>query len=144
MAFPISPSNNQQATVGGITYTYSTATNSWTRVQISNPYPWQRVTGTFSATNNDRLICDTDTGSFNVTLPASPQEGYYVVISDNQCAESVVSNTATISTLTDFRIVSQPLNFQFVCKKKQQTAMLYIPAHLRAFGFWFFQVQKVQ
>lgn len=32
MAFPSSPSNNQQATVGGILYQYSTSTNSWKRI----------------------------------------------------------------------------------------------------------------
>jgi hypothetical protein len=31
MAFPSSPVNSQTATVGGITYTYASATNSWTR-----------------------------------------------------------------------------------------------------------------
>jgi hypothetical protein len=32
MSFPISPTNEQIATVNGITYVYATATNSWTRV----------------------------------------------------------------------------------------------------------------
>jgi hypothetical protein len=32
MAFPISPSNNAQATVNGIVYVYSTATSAWTRL----------------------------------------------------------------------------------------------------------------
>lgn len=52
------------------------------------------------------------------TVPATITQGdryYYAIISDNLCAESKVSNIATISTLSDFRIVSQPFNFQFVC-----------------------------
>jgi hypothetical protein len=32
MAFPSSPTNGQQATVGNVVYQYTTATNSWTRV----------------------------------------------------------------------------------------------------------------
>jgi hypothetical protein len=36
MAFPTSPTNGQTATVGGITYTYSSATNSWTRAQSNS------------------------------------------------------------------------------------------------------------
>jgi len=32
MSFPLSPTNNQQATVNGITYSYSTAAGAWTRV----------------------------------------------------------------------------------------------------------------
>ena len=32
MAFPISPTNGQQATVNGITYQYTSASNSWTRI----------------------------------------------------------------------------------------------------------------
>ena len=35
MAFPLSPSNNQQATVNGITYSYSTVTSAWTRVSLT-------------------------------------------------------------------------------------------------------------
>lgn len=35
MAFPINPVNGQQATVGGISYTYSTANNTWTRNPIT-------------------------------------------------------------------------------------------------------------
>lgn len=35
MAFPVSPLNGATTTVNGITYTYASATNSWTRVTIS-------------------------------------------------------------------------------------------------------------
>lgn len=35
MAFPSNPINGQQATVGGISYTYSTANNTWTRNPIT-------------------------------------------------------------------------------------------------------------
>jgi uncharacterized membrane-anchored protein YitT (DUF2179 family) len=36
MTFPISPANNSTTTVNGITYTYSSATNSWTRVTTTS------------------------------------------------------------------------------------------------------------
>lgn len=38
MAFPTSPTNGQVASVGGITYVYSTATKSWTRQRASNVF----------------------------------------------------------------------------------------------------------
>jgi len=45
MAFPTSPTNGQTATINGIQYTYSSATNSWTLNQTTwewkppVPYP---------------------------------------------------------------------------------------------------------
>lgn len=38
MAFPTSPINGQVASVGGVTYTYSSATSSWTRQRASNVF----------------------------------------------------------------------------------------------------------
>lgn len=38
MAFPLSPVNGQVASVGGITYTYSSATSSWTRQKASSVF----------------------------------------------------------------------------------------------------------
>jgi len=36
MAFPASPTNGQVATVNGISYTYASATTSWTRTSSGN------------------------------------------------------------------------------------------------------------
>jgi hypothetical protein len=36
MSFPISPTNGQTATVNGITYSYSSSDNAWTRVTSNN------------------------------------------------------------------------------------------------------------
>jgi hypothetical protein len=44
MAFPISPTNGQQATVGNVTYQYAAATNSWARIP--------GIANTISATGN--------------------------------------------------------------------------------------------
>lgn len=44
MAFPTSPTNGQQVTVNGITYTYASSTQSWARVQ--------GVAGNITATGN--------------------------------------------------------------------------------------------
>ena len=44
MAFPSSPTNGQQATVGNVIYQYTTATNSWTKILGS--------VGDFSAVGN--------------------------------------------------------------------------------------------
>ena len=40
MSFPISPTNNQQAIVNGVTYVYASATRSWARVvqTVAVPY----------------------------------------------------------------------------------------------------------
>ena len=45
MAFPSSPTNGQQATVNGITYSYNSTTRSWRRLTLSNVVA---DTGTFS------------------------------------------------------------------------------------------------
>lgn len=40
MAFPTSPTNNQTATVNGIVYVYTSATQSWARVAQGNKAPY--------------------------------------------------------------------------------------------------------
>jgi hypothetical protein len=37
MAFPITPTNGQVTIINGITYTYASSTNSWTRNQLTQP-----------------------------------------------------------------------------------------------------------
>jgi hypothetical protein len=50
MAFPSSPSNGQQATVNGITYQYTTTTNSWARLTLA--FGNVTATGYVSAVGN--------------------------------------------------------------------------------------------
>ena len=56
MSFPISPTNGQQATVNGITYTYSTTYGTWTRVPSD--------VGQASATANAAFTKANSAGSF--------------------------------------------------------------------------------
>jgi len=56
MSFPTSPTNGQQATVNGITYTYSTTYGTWTRVPSD--------IGQASATANAAFIKANSAGSF--------------------------------------------------------------------------------
>jgi len=44
--------------------------------------PWAPLTADYNANNNDRLIADTTNGSFNIYLPATPNTGSYVQITD--------------------------------------------------------------
>jgi len=105
MAFPTTPTNGQQATVNGITYQYTSATNSWTRVAgIANTIS---ATGNISASyfigNGSQLTGITAGGgtlTFSNTAPSSASSGdvwiqantavQYVYFSDdtsNQWAE---------------------------------------------------------
>jgi hypothetical protein len=105
MAFPTTPTNGQQATVNGITYQYTSATNSWTRVAgIANTIS---ATGNISASyflgNGSQLTGITAGGgtlTFSNTAPLSASSGdvwiqantavQYVYFSDdtsNQWAE---------------------------------------------------------
>jgi hypothetical protein len=43
---------------------------------------WAPLTSNYTAINNDRLIADTTAGSFTVYLPATPNSGDYVQITD--------------------------------------------------------------
>jgi hypothetical protein len=43
---------------------------------------WENKTSTFVATLGGAYICDTSSGAFTVTLPATPADNDYVIISD--------------------------------------------------------------
>ena len=43
---------------------------------------WRVVRSTYTAQNGDRIIADTSSGSFTITLPSSPTEGFYIEIAD--------------------------------------------------------------
>lgn len=65
MAFPTTPTNGQQATVNGITYTYSSATNSWTRLQKTLPS---------LSINVDTFVSDGSTTSYTLAVTPSSKE----------------------------------------------------------------------
>jgi len=71
--------------------------------------PWKLVTTTYSALNGDRIIADTSGGAFTVTLPASPTNGYYVVITDGYNWKTnnltINPNGASISGISDNMLV---------------------------------------
>ena len=43
---------------------------------------WKIITGDYTAENGDRIIANTANGSFTITLPSTPQEGFYIEIAD--------------------------------------------------------------
>jgi hypothetical protein len=43
---------------------------------------WQVIRADYTAQNGDRIIADTSGGSFTITLPSSPTEGFYIEIAD--------------------------------------------------------------
>jgi hypothetical protein len=45
---------------------------------------WTVKTSNYAAANGDRVIADTSSGAFAVTLPASPAAGYYIEINDGE------------------------------------------------------------
>lgn len=69
MAFPTTPTNGQTATVNGITYTYSSATNSWTR---------SPATGSLFSVITDTFAGDGIKTSY--TLSVTPGSTDYVVV----------------------------------------------------------------
>ena len=90
MAFPLSPSNSQQATLNGITYSFSTSTNAWTRVTNAN----FSTTGTFNVTNNTAAV-STITGAFQVVGGAGI--GGSLFVGGTSTVLSTLASTATVS-----------------------------------------------
>jgi hypothetical protein len=90
MAFPLSPSNGQTAIMNGISYTYSSATNAWTR-QIgplfATPFMYQT----------------TANGSSNTfTLPATPISANSLIVAANGVVQYdyTTSDTSLIFNFT--------------------------------------------
>jgi len=80
MAFPVSPTNGQQTTVNGITYQYTSATNTWTRVAgIANTISATgNITGSYFIGNGSQLtgiVSGGGTISFGNTAPGSASAG---------------------------------------------------------------------
>jgi hypothetical protein len=55
--------------------------------------PWSVKTAGYTLVNGDRIIADTKNGSFNITLPANPDGGYYAQITDG---DSWANNNLTV------------------------------------------------
>lgn len=95
MAFPASPTNGQVAVQNGITYTYATATNSWTRSPATLP-TLSVLTDTFTG--------DGSTVSF--ALSVSPRSKDYVSInidgvSQLKSAYNLTNNIVTFTGIPD-------------------------------------------
>jgi hypothetical protein len=85
MAFPISPTNGQTATVNGITYAYTSATNSWKKVTSS--------VGNLTITNNLTVGTQSVTGNLTVGNVITG----IVTASANITANNVVTGIVTAS-----------------------------------------------
>lgn len=91
MAFPISPINGQNTTINGITYTYDSSKNSWTRVQAVLP--------TMSI-NVDTFVSNGSTVQY--TLGATPGSKELVSVNidgvlQQKTAYSISSNVLTLT-----------------------------------------------
>jgi hypothetical protein len=96
MAFPISPSNNQQATVNGIVYVYSTATSAWTRLAqtiVSGSTASSLVSGTWTF-----ALSSTGTVTLNGAVFSSGGGGSFT---GGTVAGATQFNNATSSTGTN-------------------------------------------
>jgi len=88
MAFPISPTNGQTATVNGITYTYNSTYGTWTIVPAS---------GNISI-NTDTFIGDGTTTIF--TMSYAPKNANNVVVNINGVLQLLDAYTVTVDSTT--------------------------------------------
>ena len=72
---------------------------------------WLIKTGTYTASSNDNIYCDSSTGTFTVNLPATPSIADHVKIASGQYANlnniTVGRNGSTIMSLSEDMIISQ-------------------------------------
>jgi len=93
MAFPTTPTNGSIATVNGITYVYSTASTSWTRLQASNS------SGVFSVTTNTYTA---DGATITYTLSVTPTSADVIFVNiggvlQQESAYTIVGNQITFT-----------------------------------------------
>ena len=66
---------------------------------------WITISSNYTANTNERLIANTNLGSFTVTLPATPTDGFYVQITDGSDFSinnlTVARNGSTIEGFSD-------------------------------------------
>lgn len=89
MAFPTSPTNGQSATVNGIRYVYTSATNSWARQAAAN--------ATFSVVT-DTFTGDGSTVSFNLSVTPSSKD--FVTINIDGVSQLKTAFNLTNNTIT--------------------------------------------
>lgn len=102
MTFPVSPTNNSTTTVNGITYTYASATNSWTRVTANSLTLTGNLTaGNVSTTGKIQINDDTNatpyvmgSGAFHVVGGMSIGKDFWV--GGNIYVANVISQSSTI------------------------------------------------
>jgi lipopolysaccharide export system protein LptA len=111
MAFPISPTNGQQATVNGVLYTYTAATRSWARTTTSLSFgnisasiisaatignTGANIVGTVTTASQSSITALPGLTSFGTTGVLSTAQGSFTV-----SGNVVISSTAaTISSTT--------------------------------------------
>jgi len=96
MAFPISPTNGQSASVNGVMYTYSSATTSWTRAPAS-PATFSVVLDTF--------LGDGATTSFNLSVTPTSSDFVSINIDGVSQLKSAYTLSGATITLTGTPIV---------------------------------------
>jgi len=98
MSFPTSPTNGQTATLNGITYTYSSANTSWTRVS-------QSVTSTISLTVlSTSQSTSTTTGALQVV--GGVGIGGNIYFNGNLYQNGVLFTSGSTSTTSTFNITN--------------------------------------
>jgi hypothetical protein len=110
--FPSNPSDGQEYSTNGKTYTFNNSKGTWDlksligEVNAANgfvkldsngdlpavggenvvfnktPYIRQSVDVNITAENGYHYMCDTTSGSFTITLPSAPTEGFYFKVHD--------------------------------------------------------------
>jgi hypothetical protein len=59
-----------------------TSLSNFLNSQNQGVNPWTRKTSNYTAVNGDRIIADTTSASFTITLPATPTVGHNLIIVD--------------------------------------------------------------
>ena len=79
---------------------------TWTSAAAAGGITWSTKTANYTAVNGDYLFCDTSSGAFTITLPASPSTNHTIYIQDakgtfQNFALTVARNGNTIMRLAE-------------------------------------------
>ncbi len=96
MAFPTSPTNGQQATINGITYTYSTTNGTWTRVPGTVSDTWVRTQANSAYTQSNTATADASTADSKAVTAGSYANSSFGVAN----SAAVYANAAFIQANT--------------------------------------------
>jgi len=109
------------STDGSLNVYYNDGTSSQWVSAISNQTDAAYIvkTSNYTASNRDHILADTTSGSFTITLPASPAIGHNVVLYDNNSWGTnnltVARNGNTIETLADdFTLDVSSIKVEFI------------------------------